>query len=231
MRLFLLLLAFVLTAPAAFAQSVGLKAGLNTATVHFDDDGFFDGDDPDKQPRLGFVGGVTADVPFSPMLGLRLEALYAQKGFAYTLDALESDSLSFESGTVTYRLDYLELPILLNLTVPMDSGLEVGLLGGIVPAFLVNGGIGCSGLEGSLGGQPLNGCDSAGPDDDLGVESFDLGGALGATVGAGPFAVDLRYTQGLLGVNEDEPVRLNILNRNTATNGAFSITAAYRFGR
>jgi hypothetical protein len=51
--------------------------------------------------RLGFAGGAFADIPFTPTLAIQPEVLYEQKGGKY-------------NGTA-YQLDYVEVPILLNI--------------------------------------------------------------------------------------------------------------------
>ena len=176
-----------------------------------------------KQPRLGFVGGLTADIPFTPILGLRAEALYSQKGFA--IDFADAD---FEpvDGKQTLKLDYLEVPIMLRYSIPMQNGLEIGLLAGAVPAFKINESLGCSGDFDNAACDDI--LDEQG-DEGFGLKSFDLGGALGATVGAGPFGVDFRYTYGFTNISEEGAD--NFANGDNANNGGFSVTAAYRFGR
>ena len=233
MRLFLLLFVLVAFASGVHAQaSFGVKAGLNTSTILFDDEGGLDEPGLDKQPRLGFVGGLTADLPFTPTFGLRAEVLYAQKGYALDFDfegEIGGETFSVD-GKQTLQLDYIEIPLMLRYSIPMENGLEVGLLGGLVPAFKINEGIGCSGFESEVDGEDV--CEDIEQeleDDDLGLKSFDVGGAIGATVGAGPFGVDLRYTYGFIDLSEEDAD--NFANDNPAHNSVFSITAAYRFGR
>ena len=224
------LLAFALVAFAATAQaqspSFGLKAGLNTATLFFDDDGAFDEDGIEKQARLGFVGGVTADVPFTPSLGLRTEVLYAQKGFKTSFNFEGTDEAGDFDASQTIQLDYLEVPVLLNVMIPMQNGLEVGVQAGAVPAFKLRAALNCGGeADDDQFCEPEG--DAAREEFDSQFKSFDLGGALGLTVGAGPFAVDARYTLGLLNVVDEEELEED----DSVKNGVFSIAAIYRFGR
>ncbi|MEM6326923.1 MAG: porin family protein [Bacteroidota bacterium] len=231
LRLVLLLL---VTVPVvAQAQSVGVKAGLNATTIFFDDDGLYEAS-LDKRARLGLVGGLSVDVPFSSALGLRAEALYSQRGFAnYSPEFEEGESFS-EDGTVTFQMDYVEVPVLLNVTVPVQSGLEIGVQGGLVPAFAVREVTSCDGLLGEFEGEPTDFCAPVDQDQDFGIRPFDLGGALGATVGAGPFAVDLRYTLSLADINEEldpDARSFFFINGKTARHGVLSVTGVYRFGR
>ncbi len=236
MRFSLLALALLAFAATAQAQSpsFGIKAGLNTATILFDDEVGFEEEGVDKQARLGFVGGITADIPFTPVIGLRAEALYSQKGYAVDYDT-DVVGLPFD-GKLTLKVDYIDVPVLLNLTVPTGSALEVGLQAGVVPSFKINEGLGCSGFESEIGGQVVDTCELSDREDDgeYGFKSFDLAGALGATIGAGPFAVDLRYTLGFTDIT-DEDTTVPLLDPgfadNNPRNGVFSVAAVYRFGR
>ncbi len=85
------------------AFSWGLAAGVNLANALLA---------PDlpagtsKSSRTGFIGGGFAEGRLSDVFSVRLEALYTQKGF----------EVSSASGTATYRLDYLELPLTARAT-------------------------------------------------------------------------------------------------------------------
>jgi hypothetical protein len=62
--------------------------------------------------RLGFVGGAFLDLPLSPSLAIQPEVLYAQKGGKY-------------NGN-NYQLDYIEVPILLDITLLGPLGVILG---------------------------------------------------------------------------------------------------------
>lgn len=107
-------LALPLAAPASAQATIGLKAGLNTAS--------FSGDDADDSgARLGFVGGLTSRFDLSPSVAFQLEALYSQKGESF------ENSRGFDEDT---RLDYIEIPAALRFGVPisplLDAGVSVG---------------------------------------------------------------------------------------------------------
>ncbi len=186
-RLLLAAAAALLILPTAHAQATfGVRAGLNVSS--------FSGDDApaNGDPRLGFSGGLTADVPFSPGLSLRPELLYSMKG--------ETD------GETTLAVDYIEVPVLLAFEAPAtQTGLMIGAYAGPSLAFKVS-----ESLDGPSGSLDFDA-----------FKSTDIGAAIGATVGAGAFAVDARYTLGLTDAIEDANVR----------NNAFTVSAIYRFGR
>jgi hypothetical protein len=209
-------------APLAQAQTTfGIKAGLNVANVTLDDDveADFEQAGLELKPRLGLVAGVFADVALTPQLSFHPEVLFSQKGF--TLSP-ESEDLDF---TVTQQIDYVEVPLLLSYRFPIgQNGLGIGIEAGPTLAYKVSTGTSCDG-EGDI--EDL--CDSFDDEEneDDGIRDYDFGGAVGLTVGAGPFGVGARFTQGLTTIDDtegqaDEP-DANVRNR------VFSLTANYSF--
>ena len=186
-------------APLAAAQpTFGIRAGLNVASLS---DFEFAGS-LDSQPRLGFAGGVFAELPLNPSFAVRPEVLFAQKGETGAADGDDSD--------VTFALDYVEVPVLGRFALSPSPTLEAGLMAGPYAAF-------------KLGESIDSGVINVDTDD---VESVDYGVVVGGEVGSGPFFVDLRYALGLASVFdgtsdlEDSP-----------RNGVFTVSAAYKFGR
>ncbi|MEM1054098.1 MAG: hypothetical protein AAGI52_01125 [Bacteroidota bacterium] len=106
MRFALLLCLSFGIVPLVSAQVlVAPKAGLNVSTWSGSDS-----NDPDV--KLGFVGGVSLQVPMEPV-SVVVEALYSQKGI--------------ERGGQTLAFDYAELALLGRLAIPTNSALEVGV--------------------------------------------------------------------------------------------------------
>ena len=193
--------------PAASAQAaIGLRAGLNVSD--------FSGDDAPENtdPRLGFSGGLFATIPVGA------SGLYVQPEVIYTQKGVQSgDDGSGESGTL--KLDYIEVPVLLGYAVPVTpSGLMLGAYAGPAVAFKAG-----ESLE--FNSELGEGIGSGSIDSDL-FRDVDLGAAVGVTVGAGPFAVDGRYTFGLANALDTEDGDLSEVRNNV-----FTIAATYRFGR
>lgn len=204
MRFLLSALALLLAVPASAQATFGLKAGLNTAN--------FVGDDANEsEVILGFVGGLTADFPVSPMLSVQAEALYSQKGESY-YDTVDDYSLDT-------RIDYLEIPVALRIAFPTNSALDVGVsLGGYL-------GVPVSSRVKADAFAPGDVLDDIARDD---LEAAtDYGVLAGLDVGSGPFYVDARYSRGLTDVTEFDPVFGSNLNRQ---NQVVSLTFGYRFG-
>ena len=215
---FLLLLALA-AAPALAHAQIGIRAGLNVADLVGDDaDNDFEGAGIDEQPRLGLAAGVSYDLAFTPTLGARVEAIYSQKGAKATVDAIEIDGEEITAGgSITTRLDYVEVPILLTAGTTTASGLEIRGFAGPALGFEINTGVSCS-------GDIEDGCDFEGED---GTRALDLGAAVGASVGAGPFAVDLRFTRSLRSVAKE----LEGPGTPEIFNSVFTVSGVYRIGR
>lgn len=191
MRSLLALSALLLAASASAQPVLGLKAGLNTA--------YFTGDDADgTDPRLGFVGGALLRFDVTPSVGLQVEALYSQEG-AEDLDG-------------TYKLDYVDVPVLLRLGVPVSRYADAGVYAGPSIGIPVR-----STFEGD-GGTEV----------DEETET-DFGVAAGVDFWSGAFGVDLRYTAGLRDTFSDEIAGLEVAPLDIR-NQAFSVTLGYRFG-
>jgi hypothetical protein len=177
-RFTLATLAALFVLPVAHAQvSFGLKAGLNVSS-------FSGSDAPNNtDPRLGFAGGVTADVPLGMSgLAFRPEVLYTMKG------------VQSANGNTTLAVDYIEVPALLAYEAPVTySGLRLGAYAGPTLAFKVRESL--DGRLGSVNADVFN--------------STDVGAAFGATAGAGAFSVDARYTLGLTDAADNLSLRNN----------------------
>jgi hypothetical protein len=186
-----------LSFPAAAQVSLGLKAGLNTS--------FWTGDDAEQtDPRLGFAGGATLRYDVNRALALQTEVLYSQKGAELGSTALADFSV---------RQDYVEIPVLARVAVPVSRFADAGIYAG--PSFGIP-------INAELVGEGDNGSASQEAD-----ANTDIGVTAGVDYFSGPFGVDLRYTMGLTDPLESVPV----LGNPDVRNQAFTASFVYRFGR
>jgi hypothetical protein len=191
-----LVVASVAVAVPAVVQGqtvLGLRAGLNVATL--------DGDDipVNVDSRVGLNIGGSVSVPISGSVGLLVGASYSQKGA--TLDGEDTG----EDIDLAVKLDYIEIPALLTLTFRSEGPLGGRFFAG--PAFAFE--VGCEvGLE--SGGVEISAdCDE--PDDPIETESFDFGAVGGAGLvwapgGSFELSLDVLYNYGLSSILEDEVV-------------------------
>lgn len=187
------LAAALLVAPASAQTTFGIKGGLNTA--------FLSGDSADGlDPRLGFAGGALLRFDVTPAIGVQAEALYSQEG--------AKEDAGADQGT--YQFDYLDIPILVRVGVPISPYADAGLFVG--PSI----------------GIPLSGRFDSDVNDALDLDlddamNTDIGLTFGADYWSGPFGVDLRFTTGLTDAFDG-------VGLGDARNQAFTVTAGYRFG-
>ena len=102
-----------------FAQTFGLKAGVNVASIS--NDGY-----DDTKSKVGFNAGAFANVPLGESFSIQPEVLYSQMG-AKTEYKLGSTTASSE-----LKLDYITVPVMFQYRfVPqfyLEAGPEFGFL-------------------------------------------------------------------------------------------------------
>ncbi|GAB4092024.1 porin family protein [Flaviaesturariibacter terrae] len=110
----LLLLAFAAGTASAQLPKLGLKAGLNIATVG--------GSSASPTTRLSGHGGVLVHVHLAPQIALQPEVLYSGQGFKAKSGGTE----------YTIALDYLNVPFMLQYMFDngfrVEAGPQVGVL-------------------------------------------------------------------------------------------------------
>ena len=113
-------------AVAQTSWEFGLKAGVSAAKLSGDDTKYeftVDSDNFEKgelgDMKLGFVGGGYATMHLNKQFGLRLEALYIQKGGEGTVEGEDGGVPYTADWTAT--LDYFEIPLLAVFSIPAGT--------------------------------------------------------------------------------------------------------------
>lgn len=194
----LLLLATLVAVPASAQESLsfGVKGGLNIASANVEAVGF----DISPDSRTGLVAGLFVHYPLREQIGLQIEGLYSQKG-------AKVDELGIE---VDLRLDYLEIPVLGRFGIRASDDAFVHVVAGPAFAFKLNDSLDVSDFFGF---------------DEIDIKPFDAGIAVGGGVTFRNVVVDVRYTHGLVNINDEETLDdfLEVKNR------AFSVTVGWQF--
>jgi len=178
-------LSFAVTASAVAQQSwkaagggvqIGPVAGVNIFTLS-------GSDAQSAKSRTAFYGGVALNLPLGSIFFVQPEALYAQKGAKWT----------DPSGTLTAKLAYVEVPILLGLNFGTAGSTRPRVYAG--PTVGVN--LSCD-YETSAGSVSCGTISTALPTT---IKTLDLGvtggGGLSIPFGRATFTLDARYTLGL----------------------------------
>ncbi|MDQ3419888.1 MAG: PorT family protein [Acidobacteriota bacterium] len=190
---------------AAQERQIGLKAGVNVASVVFDGDpsgGY-------NERRVGFLAGGFAVLPVSGPVAVQIEALFSQKGAKISVED--------ESLEATLELDYLDVPVMLRVQGPVLGNNRLHFFGGPSVAFR-------TGSRSKLSDQSFEFAQGSIDNIEDSIEPFDLGIVAGAGLDIGRrVVVDARYSWGLSTINKDTSAGIEMKNR------LFSIMAGVRF--
>jgi hypothetical protein len=169
----------------AAAQSVGggIKGGLTLGDVPNSLDNF---DEPGASTslRVGFAAGGFLAIRFGGGFSIQPEVLFTQKGVK--LDVSESGL----SGDVTYKADYLDVPVLARLT--FGKGVRGYVFAG--PSFDIK-----------LNAKMKVGIMGQSEEEDISdqVEDFEFAVAFGGGIELGPLLLEARWSEGLSKLNTD----------------------------
>lgn len=191
MRLRIALLATVavpICSVSATAQSaptvVGPVLGVNLATLS-------GSDVTDASSRTGFAFGVQLQHRFQGGGFLRTGLVYSMRGA----------SASDLGVKVTFKENYIELPVLLGYRFPMEGQTRPFLMAGAQVGFKAS----CK-IEASSGGTSASvNCDDSSIGGNFSSTDFALVGGGGVTfsMARGMVSVDARYTLGLQNIEQD----------------------------
>jgi hypothetical protein len=194
--LFFVIVVFVAFSSAQRMQ-VGPKASLNISNLSGDDI-------EDVDSKTGFGGGVFFMYQFSKMFGIQPEAYYTMKG------AMEKLEIQGTTVDITYTFDYVEVPLLLKLLIPIEnSAVNPAIFAGPFVGFNTT-----AKIKAEADGQ------SAEEDiEDVKSTEFGLafGGGIGFPVGNNELGFDIRYILGLTTLDDsadEADVKNSVINFN-----------------
>jgi hypothetical protein len=197
------LLAALAVTTCGFAQvSVIPKVGINLANTAIDENN----DYPGQKSLLGLTAGLGINFPLTSdaFLSVQPEILYSQKGWA----AESSNAVAGYEGS--YRLNYLEVPLLLKINFGgetirayVNAGPSFGyLLSGRVDGRLTAVGVELFKIDEKLKftetPNPINLNELDANRTEIGL---NFGGGVGYSLGGKILFLDLRYNMGLTDYN------------------------------
>jgi hypothetical protein len=189
----------VILSASAVAQEVGVKAGLNSASITPLED-----ETPDITRRLGPVGGVWVRTPLAGRISVQVEGLFSEKGVHW-------DFPPFASWE--YRVRYFEVPLLARADFgDPASTTRVFAVGGAAPAFKLS-----ARTTVEFEDQRVT------RDTPDAFYSVDVGLAGGIGVAFGRAQLEARYTHGLRHINTDDNG-----DEDRMRNRVFSMTLGFR---
>lgn len=175
-----LVLFFSSTALAQLPFKLGVRGGLNIASLSWD---------PalpapvESSSRTGFKFGAMVELGFIPMFALQIEPMYVQKGGKINVPGQE----------ITNKLTYLDIPILLKLKLPLPGPLTPYAFAGPSIGILLS-------ASSESGGEDTD------IKDQLSSTDFALDFGAGAALDVAPLVslmLDVRYSLGLSDIFND----------------------------
>lgn len=203
------LLAFIVSSAqsndnATSNLSFGVKGGVNFSNLYTEEV-------DDNNVLTSFHVGVFATFPITDILGIQTEVLYSRKGAE-----LEYNN-AFLSGTAQFRLNYIEVPVLLKFNITDNFNIHAGpYVAYLIDVDVVNKSSNANfDFEENLNNDDFN--------------KFDYGLSAGLGFDFNSFGIGARYNYGLATVGKER----NFFGTNYAfpdgKNSNLSIYAALKF--
>lgn len=213
----ILIAGFALNASA----QVGIKAGLSFATIAERGEGF-NFNDVDNKAILAPVIGLTFDMNLSDIITIQPELIYTQLGGKNTYNLLGTQNV------VSYRFNYLELPVLAKVTFGNEdrTGLGLYLAAGPWIGYAFNG---KRNIVSTANGTVLIDSERRYTFDDVDDArriNYGLIGAAGLSFGRA--FIDVRYNYGFNNLLDSDADNNND-NRPVLQTRAVALTLGYTF--
>ncbi len=191
-----ILILFILSS-TTFAQlpiKLGGRVGLNIANLSFDPDVTATIPGASTSGRAVFLFGGVFQLGFAGPIALEVEPTYIQKGGKAEANNISINGIPVSSLKLTYKLSYLEIPILLRVNLPVpgikpyaEAGPTIGfnMSSTVTTDFTANG---------------QSGTNDTDDKDNTSSTEFGLAFGAGVEYGVAPFTslvFDVRYALGL----------------------------------
>ncbi|OXA85479.1 porin family protein [Flavobacterium hercynium] len=178
----------------------GVKGGFNMSNL-------YQNDADDENVLYGFNAGVYATLPISDFIAIQPELLFTTKGAE-----LEYDN-AFASGNAKFKLNYIELPLLVRVNITKNFNVHAGGYASYLVSSKVTG-------SGSI--------DFSEDIDTDDLNKFDAGLSAGVGVDFNPISVGVRYNYGLTTVGKERTFAGTTYTAPDAKNSNLSLYLSYR---
>ncbi|MCD0466269.1 porin family protein [Flavobacterium sp. ENC] len=180
----------------------GVKGGFNMSNLYDDNN------DPDDNNVLyGFNAGVYATLPISDYIAIQPELLFTTKGAK-----LEYNN-AFAEGDAKFKLNYIELPLLVRVNVTKNFNIQAGGYASYLVSSKVTG----------SGDFDFN--EDVDTDD---LNKFDAGLSAGLGVDFSPVSIGVRYNYGLTTVGKERTVAGTTYTFPDAKNSNLTLYLSYK---
>lgn len=178
----------------------GIKGGFNMSNLFTDEA-------DDENILYGFNAGVYATLPVSDFVAIQPELLFTTKG-----SELEYSN-AFASGNTKFKLNYIELPLLVRVNITKNFNIHAG------------------GYASYLVSAKVTGDGDIDFDEDIDADDlarFDAGLSAGIGVDFNPVSVGLRYNYGLTTIGKEREFAGTTYTFPDAKNSNLSLYVSYK---
>ncbi len=191
-------------ATSGSSTKFGIKGGVNFSNLYTEDV-------TDENVLTGFLLGAFVELPLTAAISLQPEVAYSTKGAENEYDNATA------SGRVKFRLNYIEVPVLLKFNITNRFNLHAGPY----VAFLVDSKITDEDSDGDVNFE------EAVDEDDL--NKVDLGLAAGLGLDFGNIGIGARYNYGLTTVGKEREFLGTTYTFPDGKNSVLSVFATLKF--
>jgi len=176
---------------------LGIKGGVNLSS-------FFTKDDSNSKMLTGFNFGVFGKMQISNQISVQPEFNFTTKGAEVVYNSLIVD------GTARFRLNYVEIPLLLVINITRNFNINAGPYAAYMISGIVKNesNINLFNFEQNIETQDYN--------------RVDAGIALGAGIDLGAISLGARYNYGLTNVGKEKTFMGISYTVPDASNGVFN---------
>lgn len=178
----------------------GVKGGFNMSNL-------YQNDADDENVLYGFNAGVYATLPISDFIAIQPELLFTTKGAELDYNN------AFASGNAKFKLNYIELPLLVRVNITKNFNVHAGGYASYLVSSKVKGD-GDFDFEEEIDTDDLN--------------KFDAGISAGVGVDFNPISVGLRYNYGLTTVGKERTVAGTTYTFPDAKNSNLTLYLSYK---
>lgn len=185
-------------------KSFGIKGGVNFTNLYTEDV-------DDNNLLFGLNAGLVAVLPFSEFLAVQPELLFSGKGAELKYNN------AFVEGKAKFRLNYIEVPVLLRVNLTNSFSIQAGPY----VAYLID-----ANIKNETNNELFDSEETLDTDD---FTKFDFGLSGGAEFEFSPISVGVRYNYGLTNVGKKRSFEGNTYTFPDAKNSALSVYVVLRF--
>ncbi|KMQ71863.1 porin family protein [Chryseobacterium koreense] len=201
-----------------FAQTFGIKAGMNVSSLSKD------ASMDDAKSKIGFNGGLFMNAPIAENFSIQPELIYTQYGNKSTTTNSYTTGTSsvVEKTTGSTNLDYIALPVMFQYNATPQFYLEAGPEFGLLMSGKVKGD---RTVTTTTGATTTTSTSAVSTDIKDNLNTFNFGVGLGAGYYFTPnLGLTARYVAGLTDIAKDRPSGSSAIKNNV-----FQVGLAFKF--